>query len=135
MDSKTIKMTAMNLKTKFRKCNGHHNFLLRDNLVDFMRLVTYTLLMYVELFVCFCYPSQELFDEANQLSISLYCNTNWYNHPSCYRNILILLGKSQRRVIFTACGLLDLDLQTGMSAIQSMISYSMFLRKVTGMDE
>ncbi|CAH2011056.1 unnamed protein product [Acanthoscelides obtectus] len=86
--------------------------------------------MFFEFFICYCYPAQDLTDEADKLSESIY-SSRWYDYPIYQKDVLMLTGKTQIQVIFTVGGILKLDLPTGMAAIKTMFSYSMFLRTMT----
>ncbi|CAH2004119.1 unnamed protein product [Acanthoscelides obtectus] len=104
-----------------------------DSLADVLGAAVYAAQMFFEFFICYCCPAQDLKDEAELLSQALYFN-DWHLHPSRYKNFAILLGKSQIKVIYSAGGLMNLDLQTGMAAVKTMLSYSMFLQTMTQLE-
>nr|CAI5847028.1 unnamed protein product [Callosobruchus analis] len=121
------------IRLKIKKCCDHHTFLLEDSIADILGAAVYAAQMFFEFFICYCCPAQELKDEAELLSESLYFN-NWHLHPAYYKDIAIFLGKSRIQVIYSAGGLMNLDLQTGMAAVKTMVSYSMFLQTMTQLE-
>nr|CAI5829648.1 unnamed protein product [Callosobruchus analis] len=103
-----------NFSLKIKRCNEHHTFLLGDSLADILGAALYAAQMFFEFFVCYCFPAQDLTDEAELLSVTLYSN-NWNLYPAYYKDIMIFLGKSRLEVIYSAGGLLNINHQTGMS--------------------
>ncbi|CAH1995064.1 unnamed protein product [Acanthoscelides obtectus] len=121
------------ITTRSRRCNDQLTFLLGDSIEHMIKILLYSGFMFFEFFICFCYPAQDLTAGAEKLANSIYFS-DWSEYPNHHREILLLLGKSQIRVVFTAGGLLEVDLKTGMAALKSVFSYSMFLRTMTMID-
>nr|CAH7744992.1 unnamed protein product [Callosobruchus chinensis] len=91
-----------------------------DSVADILGAAVYAAQMFFEFFICYCCPAQELKDEAELLSGALYFN-DWHLHPAYYKDIAILLGKSSIKVIYSAGGLMNLDLQTGMAVSTQIV--------------
>nr|CAI5837754.1 unnamed protein product [Callosobruchus analis] len=108
----------LTINARFKKCNDHLTFLLRDSLEEIIRAVVYAALMFFEFFICYCFPAQALVDESEKVVQSLY-NSKWYENMSSSsryaKAMLLLQGKSQIKVMFTVGGFLNLNLQTGLS--------------------
>ncbi|VEN46151.1 unnamed protein product, partial [Callosobruchus maculatus] len=85
-----------------------------DSIGNILKTVVYSALMFFEFFICYCYPAQDLTDEADKLSESIY-SSGWYDYPIHQKDVLMLTGKTQIQVIFTVGGILKLDLPTGMA--------------------
>nr|CAI5862277.1 unnamed protein product [Callosobruchus analis] len=85
-----------------------------DSIEHIIKILAYSGFIFFEFFVCYCYPAQDLTVDAEQLANSIYFS-EWYKYPNHCKEILMLVGKSQIRVVFTAGGLLELDLPTGMA--------------------
>ncbi|CAH2002728.1 unnamed protein product [Acanthoscelides obtectus] len=109
-----------------------------DTFQEIIRAVVYAALMFFEFFICYCIPAQALIDESEKLVEGLY-NSNWYEHmgssASYGKAMTLLQGKSQMRVMFTIGGFLNLNMQTGLAAVKTMVSYSMFLKTMTGLED
>ncbi|VEN34576.1 unnamed protein product [Callosobruchus maculatus] len=109
-----------------------------DSLEEIIRAVVYAALMFFEFFICYCFPAQALVDESEKVVEGLY-NSKWYQHMGTSKThakaTVLLQGKSQLKVMFTVGGFLNLNLQTGLSAVKTMVSYSMFLRTMTVLAE
>nr|CAH7744998.1 unnamed protein product [Callosobruchus chinensis] len=108
------------IRLRIKKCSDHHTFLLEDSVADILGAAVYAAQMFFEFFICYCCPAQELKDEAELLSGALYFN-DWHLHPAYYKDIAILLGKSSIKVIYSAGGLMNLDLQTGMAVSTQIV--------------
>nr|CAI5862275.1 unnamed protein product [Callosobruchus analis] len=106
--------TEENISKRIRRCNDQLTFLLRDSIEHIIKILAYSGFIFFEFFVCYCYPAQDLTVDAEQLANSIYFS-EWYKYPNHCKEILMLVGKSQIRVVFTAGGLLELDLPTGMA--------------------
>nr|CAH7750495.1 unnamed protein product [Callosobruchus chinensis] len=82
-----------------------------DSLEEIIRAVVYAALMFFEFFICYCFPAQAKWYE-NMGSRSPYAKAT-----------LLLQGKCQIEVIFTAGGFLELNLQTALSVSVVFIKF------------
>nr|XP_023019279.1 uncharacterized protein LOC111508090 [Leptinotarsa decemlineata] len=92
-----------------------------------IRAILYATTMFFEFFVCYCLPAQHLADEVDKLSENIYCS-KWYKYPQYSKDVLILVGKFQLKMLISAGGFANIDLKTGFAALKTMVSYCMFLR-------
>nr|CAH7750498.1 unnamed protein product [Callosobruchus chinensis] len=81
-----------------------------DSLEEIIRAVVYAALMFFEFFICYCFPAQAWYE--NMGSRSPYAKAT-----------LLLQGKCQIEVIFTAGGFLELNLQTALSVSVVFIKF------------
>nr|CAH7750494.1 unnamed protein product [Callosobruchus chinensis] len=97
-----------------------------DSLEEIIRAVVYAALMFFEFFICYCFPAQASVDESEKVVEALY-NSKWYENMgsrSPYAKATLLLqGKCQIEVIFTAGGFLELNLQTALSVSVVFIKF------------
>nr|CAH7750499.1 unnamed protein product [Callosobruchus chinensis] len=114
------------INDRFKRCNDQLSFLLRDSLEEIIRAVVYAALMFFEFFICYCFPAQASVDESEKVVEALY-NSKWYENMgsrSPYAKATLLLqGKCQIEVIFTAGGFLELNLQTALSVSVVFIKF------------
>ncbi|CAH1997784.1 unnamed protein product [Acanthoscelides obtectus] len=103
-----------------------------------VRALIYAALIFFEFFICYCVPFQELVDESGKLVECLY-DSRWYEHVGSTapyaKAMLLLQGKSQMNVMLTAGGFLKMNLQTGLATLKTMVSYSMFLKTMAGLED
>ncbi|CAH2002731.1 unnamed protein product [Acanthoscelides obtectus] len=126
------------IKDKFTRCNDQLSFLLWNSFQGIVRALIYAALIFFEFFICYCVPFQELVDESGKLVECLY-DSRWYEHVGSTapyaKAMLLLQGKSQMNVMLTAGGFLNMNLQTGIATLKTMVSYSMFLRTMAGLED
>ncbi|KAJ8967750.1 hypothetical protein NQ314_002629 [Rhamnusium bicolor] len=79
--------------------------------------------------ICYCSPAQALSDEADEITNRTYFS-KWNEHTtqSVKTATLMILGRSQKKVLITAGGFIKIDLETCLKTLKTMVSYSMFLR-------
>ncbi|CAH2002733.1 unnamed protein product [Acanthoscelides obtectus] len=103
-------------------CLEMYYIMTMDSFQEIARAFFYAALIFFEFLICYCVPSQE-----------------WYEHVGStapYGKAMVLLqGKSQMSVMLTAGGFLNMDLQTGLATLKTMVSYSMFLKTMAGLED
>nr|CAI5824709.1 unnamed protein product [Callosobruchus analis] len=99
-----------------------------ESIEHMIKILLYSGFMFFEFFICFCYPAQDLTAAAEKLANSIYFS-DWYDYPNHHKEILMLIGKSQIRVVFMAGGLLEALKTTMIDRIISMVR-----RKLQSMD-
>ncbi|CAH1956126.1 unnamed protein product [Acanthoscelides obtectus] len=114
-------------------CIEIYTMITMDSTADILAAILYAAQMFFEFFICYCFPAQDLTNEAELLSVTMF-GTNWYLYPAYYKDMMLFLGKSRLKVIYSAGGLFDLNRQTGMAALKNMVSYSMFLHTMTQLE-
>ncbi|KAG5885622.1 hypothetical protein JTB14_006168 [Gonioctena quinquepunctata] len=87
----------------------------------------------VALMLCFCCPCQDLTDEADRIRTSIYFS-DWYRFPEYAKATMMILMRGQKMMIIEAGAFMRMDLQTGLSTIKTMVSYSMFLRTISSIE-
>nr|ALR72580.1 odorant receptor OR37 [Colaphellus bowringi] len=76
--------------------------------------IVYTATGCLEFMLCYCYPCQDLSDEADNISYSIYFS-NWYRNPEYFRDTQLIMQKGQKLVAIRPGGFMIMDLKTGLS--------------------
>ncbi|XP_023019277.1 odorant receptor 22a [Leptinotarsa decemlineata] len=97
------------------------------------RAFVYTTAGCTAFMICFCYPCQDMIDEATKISSSIYFS-NWYKYPEHSKSTQMILLRGQKTMNIRAGGFLEMDLRTGLATLKTMVSYSMFLRTISSME-
>nr|CAI5866178.1 unnamed protein product [Callosobruchus analis] len=63
----------------------------------------------------------------NRIQNSAY-SSRWYNYPKQAQSMMLMISAAQREVNITAGGLININLETSLSTIKTMVSYCMFLQ-------
>ncbi|VEN63320.1 unnamed protein product [Callosobruchus maculatus] len=63
----------------------------------------------------------------NRIQNSAYFS-RWYNYPKQAQSMMLMISAAQRDVTITAGGLININLETSLSTIKTMVSYCMFLQ-------
>ncbi|VEN47684.1 unnamed protein product [Callosobruchus maculatus] len=82
---------------------------------------------------CYCVPAQAMTNEIANVSTSAYFS-NWQNYSKNTKDIILVILAAQTRFEISAGGIVPVNVETLLSACQSMISYCMFLRTVDSED-
>ncbi|CAH1966605.1 unnamed protein product [Acanthoscelides obtectus] len=93
----------------------------------FLRAVFYVNVALIGLVVYYCLPAQNLTDEINRVQHCAYFS-KWYNYPREAHSMMLMISAAQRDVNITAGGIININLETSLSTIKTMVSYCMFLQ-------
>nr|ALR72571.1 odorant receptor OR28 [Colaphellus bowringi] len=86
--------------------------------------------------ICLCYsiPAQTLMNEADEVGKNAYFS-KWYEHPKDAKLILQIMIRDQKRMVITAGDFVRIDMEMFLTACKTIVSYCMFLRTMSMVDQ
>ncbi|CAH1119197.1 unnamed protein product, partial [Phaedon cochleariae] len=125
--------TASEIQEKICEVVDHHVFLINPDLGAIFKSGVYVYVALSGFIIIYSIPTQHLKDEAANVTNTAY-STKWYGTPEFGTSVLMMMANGRRYVKISAGSLIDINLQTSLATIKTMVSYCMFLRTV-GLDQ